>query len=153
MAHFPDLTPYTYGPGRPLEDRLPPLLNVGWLDRRYDYTRGPTTETFRSRLSLFCANPPFPGHSCGYHPCPFCGDQVKCRAEITIPGRDAEYQAPAIVDHYVIDHDYRPPDEFIDAVMSAPLPGSPEYEARYGWPSGEPEPARWWRFWKWGRSG
>lgn len=148
MAYFPDLTPYTYSTRMPTEDRRPPLLNVGWLDHQHDYPKGTTPEAFRERLMIFCENPPLLWVSCGYHPCPFCGDQIKCSAEIRIPGKDVEYCAPSIVEHYIIDHGYRPPDAFVDAVMSAPLPGSAEHEAKYGWPSPKPEPARWWQFWK-----
>jgi hypothetical protein len=32
-----------------------------------------------------------------------------------------------MVAHYVEAHRYAPPDEFVAAVLSAPLPGTPEY--------------------------
>jgi hypothetical protein len=38
--------------------------------------------------------------------------------------------------HYVVDHHYLPPEEFISAVLDGPLPDSPEYLARaerYEW--------------------
>ncbi len=38
------------------------------------------------------------------------------------------YAAPDLIYHYVVAHHYRPPDEFIQAVMETPLPGSQEYE-------------------------
>jgi len=39
------------------------------------------------------------------------------------------YAAPALIYHYVVEHDYKPPQEFIDAVMTVPQPGSEEYNA------------------------
>jgi hypothetical protein len=43
------------------------------------------------------------------------------------------YAAPDMIYHYVVDHHYRPSDEFIQAVLeSNPAPGSPEYESLVG---------------------
>jgi len=39
------------------------------------------------------------------------------------------YAAPDLIYHYVVEHHYCPPDEFIQAVLEGPLPGSLEYEA------------------------
>ncbi|MBQ3665050.1 MAG: hypothetical protein II919_02960 [Lachnospiraceae bacterium] len=37
------------------------------------------------------------------------------------------YAAPDLVIHYIINHQYLPPKEFIDAVMNGPKPGGEEY--------------------------
>lgn len=49
---------------------------------------------------------------------------------------DRVYAAPNLIYHYVTEHRYQPPMEFIEAVLRSPLPNSPEYEARvekYAW--------------------
>jgi hypothetical protein len=42
------------------------------------------------------------------------------------------YAAPTLVYHYVVRHHYSPPEEFVRAVLTAPLPDTPEYDARAG---------------------
>ena len=42
----------------------------------------------------------------------------------------ATYAAPNLIYHYVVDHQYLPPDAFVRAVLDGPLPGSPEYLER-----------------------
>ena len=93
------------------------------------------------RLWTFCCNPLF--YTLGYHKCPFCRDssfgilvqhgREKRRlgsAEIRVLGREnVVYAAPDLIYHYVVEHYYRPPDEFIQAVLEGPLPDTPEYQA------------------------
>lgn len=64
----------------------------------------------------------------GGHRCELCntGFSVAC---IAIPADRALFVAPDMVVHYIEAHDYSPPAEFIEALMSAPLPGTTEYEA------------------------
>ncbi len=35
--------------------------------------------------------------------------------------------APTLIYHYVVDHQYCPPEEFIEAVLTGPVPGSPQH--------------------------
>lgn len=47
---------------------------------------------------------------------------------IIVIGEDRNYAAPDLIYHYVTDHNYRPPDEFIDAVMeSKPFKNQPAF--------------------------
>src|SRR5262245_15247960 len=46
-----------------------------------------------------------------------------------VPTPECEYVAPAMILHYVLDHRYRPPDEFLSALEACPSQGSPEYLA------------------------
>ena len=58
-------------------------------------------------------------------------------SEIRVFGQDGTiYAAPDLIYHYVIDHQYRPPDVFIDTLLQGPQPGTDVYQAlltRYGW--------------------
>lgn len=120
--YFPDLSPYTYI--RP----EPNTLNIGWLDKRFPYPVGSVPATCLQRLAVFrryvvnnCC--------CGPHTCEYCEDKYGI-GEIRVFGLDGTmYAAPAMIDHYIIAHHYRPPQVFIDAVLFGPLPDSAAYRA------------------------
>ncbi|MFJ7905388.1 hypothetical protein [Kitasatospora sp. NPDC096204] len=109
-------------------------VNVGWLAAGHPYTEEPPSEDLVQKLAQlrrlqgvnetmspfhceFCppcdtveANPgPLPGnreHSDGF-------------GEIRVPGSPGTvFAAPTLISHYVADHHYRPPQEFIDAVLA-----------------------------------
>jgi hypothetical protein len=115
MAHFADLTPYTYC--HP-EEELPDTVNIGWLDPDHPFPTGPTSKEFRDRLELLCGFPV--KQTRGVHPCYFCKGQGRpgSSAEMRVAGDGKVYAAPSLVHHYVVAHDYRPPDEFIAAVLA-----------------------------------
>ena len=84
----------------------------------------------------------------GFHACAWCapgedaatwlqvkpdyGPDASCASigngEIRVRGEGLVYAAPALIYHYVVDHNYRPPDEFIAAVLDGD-PTSPEHRA------------------------
>ena len=136
--YYPDLSPCPDGI-LPFGDDLS-MLCVGWLDENHSYTQGDVSTAFIERLWTFCCHPVF--QTWGYHECPFCTEpsfgvkeqhgQEKYSlgsAEIRVLGKGLVYAAPNMIYHYVAHHHYSPPEEFIQAVLEGPLPGSPEYEA------------------------
>jgi hypothetical protein len=139
--HYEDLTIYEYHEGPPDVHSL----NVGWLGGWGEpFAQGETSQAFKERLFQFCLDR-YAVHLCrGYHECEFCGgwhDEAKAKygegasclsignGEIRVIGTTAVYAAPALVYHYVVRHAYRPPDCFIEAVLTGPAPGSEEHEA------------------------
>jgi hypothetical protein len=116
-------------------------LSVGWLAAKQSYIQGEVSIAFVDRLWVFCCNALL--HTMGYHKCPFCHSstfgilaqhgQEERRlgsAEIRVLGRNnVIYAAPDLVYHYVVDHCYCPPDEFVQAVLEGSLPGSAEYKS------------------------
>jgi hypothetical protein len=136
MGYYQDLTPYTYDDNE--FDSL--TLNVGWLDKGHEYSTGDVSESFVDRLWMFCRV--FAAHTRGCHPCRFCqkpspGSTLVQRnneelglgsAEIRVFGKNGTvYAAPNLIYHYVTAHHYRPPDEFIQAVLEGPQPNTLEY--------------------------
>src|SRR5262249_44600355 len=115
MTYFEDLTPYTYF--HP-EEEQPGTVNVGWLDRRHPFPTGETSAEFRDRLQRLCRRRL--KRTPGGHPRAFCKgrDKLHSSAEIRVAGNRRVYAAPELVHHYVVAHDYRPPDEFIAAVLA-----------------------------------
>ena len=148
MTWFDDLTDYSYDqqPG------LTPCVNVGWLDGAKDYPRGPVPEGFVERLEQFCqihVHATMDVHSCTLDG---CGEEeadgwyveseldayldppprgLLGAAEIRAFGADGViYAAPNMIVHYVADHEYRPPDGFIEAILHGPQPREFEYARR-----------------------
>lgn len=96
---------------------------VGWLDLCQSFTKGPTPLDFRHKLGALCMNPV--RRTRGFHICPFCkNDQVQGNGEIHVPASNGEvFVAPSLVWHYVVIHNYQPPNQFVNAVLG--LVGDP----------------------------
>jgi hypothetical protein len=62
----------------------------------------------------------------GFHTCEFCQQNHDSR-NFGVPVGDLLFVAPAMIGHYVEQHGYAPPAEFIAAVADSPLPGTDEY--------------------------
>ena len=123
--YHPDLSPHIYvDPGEN-------VLNVGWLDSHHEYSKGSVPLDFLERLQWYCQESVF--LTFGFHVCEFCGKDFGVEmlilgkkrklgsAEIRVIGQKAIYAAPDMIYHYIVDHQYRPPDEFILAVIEEPL--------------------------------
>jgi hypothetical protein len=103
------------------------FLAVGWLEGSIPRS-GATSERFRALLGELCREPPVNTYKPGFHPCQFgqCRQRYESgesfiggNGEIYVPGREGVlYNAPVLISHYVSDHGYRPPDEFIKAVLA-----------------------------------
>jgi hypothetical protein len=84
---------------------------------------------FKRQLFKLCGNPV--NKTRGFHVCSFCGgpwwappdaclDGVKCflgNGEVHVVGREVCYAAPTLIYHYVVDHGYCPPEDFVEAVL------------------------------------
>ena len=125
MAYFADLTTYTYIP-----EGEETVLNVGWLDADHPFEKGETSEAFIEKLAWLCVNATVkrtPGiHMCrlcppmsfGFHMIQTDGRQtILGSAEIRLAGEAETYASPDLILHYVMEHGYRPPDDFITAVL------------------------------------
>jgi hypothetical protein len=138
VRRIPDLSPYT---GLPAESKLglKPVA-IGWLGSGQPYPTGPTPAAFPEKLLRFCLEPYTVGHHpqvdrCTLGDCPrLLPPEVRDgqtaffgMAEIRVLGQTEIYAAPTLIYHFVIAHEYRPPKEFIDAVLNGPQPGSDEH--------------------------
>lgn len=133
---FADLTPYEYGYEMPRSN----VLNVGWLSRGHVFPEGAVPEPFVKALRRMVKSPE--NLYRGYHTCEFCPEpplvvdstgrrvisppgETMGNGEIRVAGlAGVVYVAPVLVAHYVEAHSYRPPDEFIHAVITADGMGS-----------------------------
>lgn len=145
MTYYPDLSPYEYYQAESS------TVNIGWLDAVHKYPQGAVPDEFIERLWAFCCSPVH--QSKGFHACELCRKPVfgltvhrgnntiqLGSAEIRVFGKDGTvYAAPDLIYHYVIEHHYRPPDQFIQAVMESPLPCSSAYEVLLNQSTRSPE--------------
>jgi|SRR5580700_3063774 hypothetical protein len=123
MTYFADLSPYSFvktaSTGK--------ALNVGWLSRWHSYPRGNVPEEVLAAIFALCQKPV--NKTRGFHPCEFCSSktmgtvverdgirQTLGSAEIRVIGPDGlVYAAPDLIYHYMRDHAYLPPKEFLEA--------------------------------------
>jgi len=132
MTYIPDLTVYNYRPFQK-EPSDTKLLAVGWLDSSVTYRRGNIADRscLLRKLKRLAATPM--NLTRGFHYCQFCensstdaaGDKRRRgNGEIRINGENGKvYASPVLICHYIEAHDYRPPDEFLEAVMRMPDSG------------------------------
>lgn len=115
MAYFKDLTPYTYSSGTFAEQT--DAVNVGWLEQPWPFETGEVPRGFVDRLYALAQRPI--NLYRGSHTC-WCGHATG-NGDIRVVGADGvTYAAPVLVAHYVSAHRYKPPQAFIDAVMTLP---------------------------------
>lgn len=126
--YFPELSPYSYFQHETREN----LVNVGWLDAEEPFALGDTSDLFKSNLWAVCKISV--AQARGFHMCNICteaqspgpkmmtfnGEQLSLGfAEIRVIGLDkCIYAAPDLIFHYVVDHHYLPPEQFVVAVES-----------------------------------
>jgi hypothetical protein len=126
--YFADLTPYQYGLTAP----EPGVVNVGWLSSICAHPKGSCPDEFVVRLEQLVRSP-IKLHR-GRHVCELCPpppvimrngqrfveplEQTMGNGQIRITGRDGSiFAAPVLIVHYIKEHDYLPPKQFIEAVL------------------------------------
>jgi hypothetical protein len=114
-----------------------PLLAVGWLEQPHRYSRGVAPESLRINLErlVHAAGHAYSGmHFRGLHTCSLCAKGSGAAhlessyMNLLIPGVRVVYAAPAAILHYIQEHSYLPPAEFVAAVGACPPYGSQSYE-------------------------
>lgn len=95
--------------------------SIGWLDGEHDFPTGQVSAEFFERLTELARDPFEPFSSMGFHECEVCQfPEARNGRNMFIPGDGFIFVSPAMIVHYVAAHSYRPPDEFITAVMACP---------------------------------
>jgi hypothetical protein len=111
----------------------PYVRAVGWLSSEHRFATGQLAPAFVTKLREMCRlwgsglealGWPVAG---GFHTCEVCGN-VRATGNLGVPGSGVLFVAPEMVAHYVADHSYAPPPEFVEAVLRSPVPGTQEYE-------------------------
>ena len=90
------------------------FVKVAWLDKGEPYTTGECPKEFLKKLKKLKPR----AYTKGWHDCPFC-NKAKSSSQFqwTIKGKKI-YDVPFMIIHYIEKHNYLPPQEFIDFVMT-----------------------------------
>jgi hypothetical protein len=126
--YFRDLTNYSYYQIKELSN----VQNIGWLDKEHSFCTGKVTHDCIKKIRHVIAGSTavnvHVNNIRGIHPCNLCGeDAIKIEgrrgeiflgsSEIWLPTNEGYFASPSMILHYIEDHDYLPPQQFIDAVM------------------------------------
>jgi hypothetical protein len=109
---------------------LKEVYNIGWLENGHDYPKGRVDEPTISRIRQMLASDKININvTRGIHYCDFCQPIVRHQivynareillghSELWVPGTQGHiYAAPTLIYHYIVKHDYLPPNEFIEAI-------------------------------------
>jgi hypothetical protein len=135
MTYFADLTRYSLG-----VPTTAPSRNVGWLDEHHPFPRERPSSQLLDAVWEYCGILVVPTR--GLHGCTLCAlpnnvferHEMKLllgSGEIRVFGASGEaYAAPNLIYHYILQHHYRPPSEFLCAISDGARPGSGEYAER-----------------------
>lgn len=135
--YFRDLTAYTYERLSELET----VLNVGWLDKDHSFVTGKVENTIIDKIEVMIVTHKITNQMRGNHVCNLCthidpyedtfywphkGKRVLLgSSELWIPGKSNKvYAAPDMILHYITEHNYLPPSEFLNAVANFDLGGN-----------------------------
>ena len=112
-------------------------LGVGFLHRKQQFETGSPPKRFLLKLATYLLTPVC--QRAKAMPCPLCGKRVTTEidgqvvelgiGEIRIMGDENIYAAPDLILHFIVEHGYRPPKAFIDAVTKAVSVDSAEHQA------------------------
>lgn len=140
--YYPDLSDYVYFEGI----SFPDVINVGWLDEKHKIATGTCESRIIDKLVALTLEEgniqSVVNVMRGVHSCPFCGKRdiwvgrngrkaLLGNAELWIPSTRKIYVAPNLIIHYIDEHQYRPPAEFLDAVAGIDLEMSFHGQERY----------------------
>lgn len=123
MSYYEDLTPYNYHHYSEQE------LNVGWLQKDQPFLQGEVPDGFLETLKTYGEREHIIFQTKGFHRCEFCQENANSSNEIRVVSKNGIlYASPKMIIHYIEAHKYLPPQEFIDAVIYGPRPGTAEYK-------------------------
>ena len=104
------------------EDPPKKLKAVGWLEKGKPYSTGPTLPDVVEKLREFWDAREFRMAFLGVHQCDFCDSQlIDGFGSITsfVAYENKIYVFPDLIIHYIEKHDYLPPAEFVEALLSS----------------------------------
>lgn len=141
VAYFPDLAPYSYG-----HSSHPGVVHVGWLDGVHAFPKGHVDGRLIEKVKLLAAKPVELYR--GRHICEVCtepkdliktyipnrgngklidpesrwakwADQRWNNGEIRVALGGIIFAAPILIVHYIEEHGYLPPTQFLEAIDKA----------------------------------
>lgn len=106
----------------------PKIRTVGWIAKRQPFRTGVVDPEIVTCLQELSRGAWEPYVSPGVHFCDFCPKgEAGGSATLWIPDDNTVYVSPELIVHYIVKHQYRPPDVYLAAVPACPPMKSPEY--------------------------
>jgi hypothetical protein len=105
---------------------------VGWLDAAHRFPTGRIDLEVLTRIQAFAKAWSASVEALGWpaaggpHTCNLCGD-ARASGNFGVPCGDILFVCPEMIEHYIEDHAYLPPSDFLVAAMCADLPGTEAY--------------------------
>lgn len=108
---------------------------IGWLDEHHGFQTGEIPAEFLYKLRDIIEKHLESESALGWdgidklfgvHTCELCHN-FSHGSNIGIPDDGILYVAPAMILHYIEEHEYLPHKQFIDSVLESPIPGTEEY--------------------------
>jgi hypothetical protein len=115
------------------DERLNGLTAVGWLEKYKQFPTGKTKKHIYTKLCKLVVKAELWGisHWMGYHECNIYQFQgFLNNGEICIPHENKIYVSPLSIVHYINAHNYKPPEEFCEAIKKCPPLGSQSYKQK-----------------------
>lgn len=135
MSKYEDFTEYIYR-GRKEKN----TINIGWIEGTTNIRRGNVSDEFLNNLWEYIKCPIHPTRGIytnkaldkteGWFKACYNGYEILLGdAEIRVidDRRNQVYAAPNLILHYIITHQYVPPDPFVEAVIYGSKPGTEKY--------------------------
>ena len=131
MTYYPDISEHT------MVAAGPHVRAIGWLDDKHDFPTGSVPTEFVSKLRRITESDTFLflyyneldfflSQFYGFHTCELCHN-FNGGNNIVVPADKELYVAPSMILHYVEEHRYLPPKQFVNAVLESPIPGTKDY--------------------------
>jgi hypothetical protein len=126
MTYYPDLSPYEYRQPSAIDH----VLNIGWLDASHPFRTGIVPNEVLTAVLRLCQSPV--NRTRGFHVCQLCNSpmfgvtiEIEGKiislgsAEIRVTGEENKtYASPDLIYHYMKEHQYSPPEEFLRALRA-----------------------------------
>lgn len=113
--YFEDLSPRQLSR---FKDYTKNYVCIGWLDSKNDFPKGDVPKEVIDKIKNM---EPYI-RTKGWHSCEFCTEaddkrNSRSSTEFKVEGNGKTYCFPQMLVHYITKHNYKPPQEFIDAVL------------------------------------
>ena len=135
MAVYDDFSKYEFN-----NKKLDNVINIGWLGEIGSFQQGNVSEEFIMNLWEYYKCPIFSSRKVYYNEkldgywkfftAVFNGRKIGLgSSEIRIIDKEKGviYASPNLLIHYIVNHNYLPPQEYIKAVIEGPKPNSKDY--------------------------
>lgn len=149
--HYPDLSEYKPAMNHFLKPfTFKEVLTIGWLENGQPYTQGNVDDIIVLKLrEMLASSKTNINRMRGIHRCDFCPSsgtdhELRVRhphlprtillgmSELWLPTQtEIIYAAPTLIYHYITEHNYHPPDVYLDTVMAFDMDSDWDGDAVY----------------------